>query len=51
MCKSILTLSEAGLNPTRSILGNYKNNNDIETTTANKSVGFDPSAIQSCLFL
>ena len=48
MCKSILILSEAGLNPTRSILGNYKNNNDTETTTANKSMGFDPSAIQSC---
>ena len=31
------------------ILGNYKNNYDTETTTANNSMGFDPSAIQSCL--
>ena len=31
--------------------GNYKNNYDTETTTANKSMGFDPSAIQSCKFL
>ena len=30
------------------ILGNYKNNYDTETTTANNSMGFDPSAIQSC---
>ena len=27
----------------------YKDNNDTTTTTANKSIGFDPSAIQSCL--
>ena len=27
------------------ILGNYKNNYDTETTTANNSMGFDPSAI------
>ena len=33
------------------ILGNYKNNFDTETTTANNSMGFDPSAIQSCLLL
>ena len=32
------------------ILGNYKNNYDTETTTANNSMGFDPSAIQSCNF-
>ena len=31
-----------------SILGNYENNFDTETTTANNSLGFDPSAIQSC---
>ena len=31
------------------ILGDYKNNFDTGTTTANKSMGFDPSAIQSCL--
>ena len=30
------------------ILGNYENNYDTETTTANNSMGFDPSAIQSC---
>ena len=30
------------------ILGNYKTNYDTETTTANNSMGFDPSAIQSC---
>ena len=33
------------------ILGNDKNNYDTETTTANNSMGFDPSAIQSCCFL
>ena len=27
-----------------------KRNNDTGTTTANKSMGFDPSAIQSCLY-
>ena len=32
------------------ILGNYENNYDTETTTANNSMGFDPSAIQSCLY-
>ena len=32
------------------ILGNYKTNYDTETTTANNSMGFDPSAIQSCSF-
>ena len=31
-----------------SILGNYENNFDTETTTANNSMGFDPSAIQTC---
>ena len=30
------------------ILGNYKTNDDTETTTANNSMGFDPSVIQSC---
>ena len=30
------------------ILNNYKNNYDTETTTANNSMGFDHSAIQSC---
>ena len=34
-----------------SIFGNYENNFDIETTTANNSMGFDLSAIQSCLLL
>ena len=33
------------------ILGNYKNNYDTETTTANNSMGFDPIAIQSCYYL
>ena len=33
------------------ILGNYKNNYDTESTTANNSMGFDPSAIQSCLLI
>ena len=33
-----------------SILDNYKNNYDTGTTTTNKSVGFDPSAIQSCFY-
>ena len=33
------------------ILGNYKNIYDTETTAANKSMGFDPSAIQSCLLI
>ena len=28
------------------ILSNYKNNYDTETTAANNSMGFDPSAIQ-----
>ena len=28
-----------------------KRNNDTGTTTANKSMGFDPSAIQSCCWL
>ena len=31
------------------ILDNYKENYDTGTTTTNKSMGFDPSAIQSCL--
>ena len=30
------------------ILDNYKNNYHTGTTTVNKSMGFDPSAIQSC---
>ena len=30
-------------------LGNFKDNFDTETTTANKSVGFDLSATQSCI--
>ena len=30
------------------ILVNYKNKYDITITTANKSIGFDLSAIQSC---
>ena len=30
------------------ILVNYKNNYDTETTKANKSMGFDLSATQSC---
>ena len=33
------------------ILGNYKDNTEKATTTANKSMGFDPKATQSCLFL
>ena len=31
------------------IFVNYKNNYDTTTTTANNSMGFDLSAIQSCL--
>ena len=31
------------------ILGNYKDNYDIATTATNDSMGFDLSAIQSCL--
>ena len=31
------------------ILFNYKDNYDTTTTAANKSMGFDLSAIQSCL--
>ena len=31
------------------ILVNYKDNYDTATTIANKSMGFDLSAIQSCL--
>ena len=30
------------------ILVNYKDNNDMATIIANKSLGFDLSAIQSC---
>ena len=30
---------------------NYKDNYDTTTTTANKSMGFDLSAIQSCFVL
>ena len=30
------------------ILVNYKDNYDTTTTTAKKSMGFDPSAKQSC---
>ena len=33
------------------ILVIYKDNYDTTTTTANKSMGFDLSAIQSCLLL
>ena len=33
------------------IFVNYKDNYDTTTTTANKSMGFDLSAIQSCLGL
>ena len=33
------------------ILVNYKDNYDTTTTTANKSMGFDLSAIQSCFRL
>ena len=29
----------------------YKDNYNITSTTANKSMAFDPSAIQSCFFL
>ena len=32
------------------ILGNYKDNYDTATTTANKSMGFDLSAIQFCIY-
>ena len=32
-----------------SFVGNYKDNTE-RTTTANKSVGLDPIATQSCLF-
>ena len=34
-----------------SFVGNSKNNTEKATTTANKSMGFDPKATQSCLFL
>ena len=30
-------------------VGKYKDNYDTATKTANKSMGFDPSAIQSCV--
>ena len=33
------------------ILVNYEDNYNTTTTTANKSMGFDLSAIQSCLML
>ena len=33
------------------ILGNYKDNTERATTPANKSIGFDPKATQSCLNL
>ena len=29
--------------------GNYKDNTERATTTANKSMGFDPKATQSCM--
>ena len=32
------------------ILANYTDNYDAATTTANKSMGFDPSVIQSCFY-
>ena len=31
--------------------GNYKDNTERATTTANKSMGFDPKASQSCMAL
>ena len=34
----------------RVILVNYKDNYDTTTTTANNSMGFDLSAIQSCVY-
>ena len=33
------------------ILGNFKNIYETETTTGNNSMGFDLSAIQSCVVL